>query len=418
MAKRVEGHVESVWVEFGRMAAENQAVNLGQGFPDFFPPSFVTESIKDVANSSNPFSYQYTRGYGNPRLVKAVAELYTKLMGRPVDLYKEILITCGAYESLFCAHQGLVNPGDEVIIIEPFFDCYEPMIKVCGGVPVAVPLRPTKNGKNGSVLTSEDWKLDVDELSSKFNKKTKAIIVNNPNNPLGKVFSLEELQMISELCIKHNVICISDEVYEWLVYKPKQHIRIATLPGMWDRTVTIGSAGKTFSVTGWKTGWSIGPQHLINAMCMIHQNSVYTCITPIQEAVANCFEHELKRMDTPQGYWNELPAELLPKRDMMAAFLAEVGMVPTIPEGGYFMLADISNIDFKEDPTSSEMRDSQFVKWLTKNKKLATIPTSVFYMDEHKHLAKNLVRFCFIKEDSTLEKAAGILREWKKSSSS
>lgn len=412
MTKRLAGTDNNVWVEFGRLAVENQALNLGQGFSDYFPPSYVTDALKQVAESSNPFMHQYTRSYGHPRLVKAIADTYSSVHGRKIDMNEEVLCTVGAYGSLFCAVQGLVNPGDEVIIIEPYFDCYEPMVTVAGGVPVFVALKPTKDA---DVISSSDWQLDPEELASKFNSKTKAIIVNNPNNPLGKIFTKAELEMIAGLCRKHDVIVIADEVYEWLVYKPNEHIRIATLPDMWDRTVTISSAGKTFSVTGWKLGWSIGPKHLIKALCTVHQNCNYTCPTIVQEAIALSFEKELPRMASPECYYNSLSEELRPKRDKMAKFLSEVGMRPTIPEGGYFMVADFSKLQVSIDEQSTESKDYQFVKWMCKNKKLASIPTSAFYTRPDKHLAENLVRFCFFKEDATLDKAADIMREWKKS---
>ncbi|XP_035212820.1 kynurenine--oxoglutarate transaminase 3-like isoform X1 [Stegodyphus dumicola] len=222
--------------------------------------------------------------------------------------------------------------------------------------------------------------------------------------------------MIAELCQKHDVIALMDEVYEWIVYKGNEHIRMATLPGMWERTLTVGSAGKTFSVTGWKIGWAYGPQHLIHPLQLLHQNCVYTCPTPIQEAVAIGFETEIALLGHPDGYWKELSEMLEKKRDKMAKFLSEVGMAPIMPEGGYFMIADFSALGSKVNIDTEEgTKDYKFVKWLSKTKKLQGIPPSAFYCNEDKHLAQNLIRFCFIKEDSTLEQAEKIINDLKKS---
>lgn len=180
----------------------------------------------------------------------------------------------------------------------------------------------------------------MNELKSLFNEKTKLIILNNPNNPLGKVFEQAELEAIADLCRKFNVVCVADEVYEWLIYKPYKHIRICTLPDMWERTITIGSAGKTFSMTGWKIGWAYGCEALMKNLQLVHQNCVYTCPTPIQEAIALGYEKELDQLDSPECYFNKLPLELESKRDYMAQFLVDAGMTPTIPQGGYFMIAD------------------------------------------------------------------------------
>ncbi|KAG8264253.1 Kynurenine--oxoglutarate transaminase 3 [Homalodisca vitripennis] len=266
-------------------------------------------------------------------------------------------------------------------------------------------------------MTSSDWVLDPEELESKFSSKTKAIIVNNPHNPVGKVFSLEELTFIADLCKKWDVLYISDEVYEHLIYKPFKHIRAATLPNMWERTITIGSAGKTFSVTGWKTGWAYGPAPLIRNLMVVHQNSVYAQPTPIQEAVAMGLELEMTRLGQPESYFQSLPRELEAKRDYMVALLKEVGMDPTVPQAGYFILADWTELGKKIDLSSEtdKYKDYKFTKWMSKNVKLQGIPPSAFYSGGDKHLAENFVRYCFIKKDENLQKAAQILRTWKQS---
>ncbi|XP_046985037.1 kynurenine aminotransferase isoform X1 [Schistocerca americana] len=413
LPSRYHGSEKSVWVEYIQLALEHKPLNLGQGFPDFAAPDYVTKALSDATLSDNVLLNQYTRGFGHPRLISALSKLYSKLIGRSIDAQSEILVTCGAYEALFASILGHTNPGDEVIIIEPYFDCYVPMVRAGGGVPRFIPLRPKK--AEGTV-SSSDWVLDEKELEGLFNSKTKAIILNTPNNPVGKVFNQRELELIAQLCKKWNVLCISDEVYEWLVYKPNKHIRIASLPGMWERTITIGSAGKTFSVTGWKIGWAYGPAPLMKNLQAVHQNSVYTCSTPLQEAVAKGFEIEIERMGSPECYFESLAAELVAKRDYMAKFLSEVGMNPTIPEGGYFMIADWSPLESKVNlnDETDKYKDYRFTKWMTKNVKLQGIPPSAFYSEEHKNLAENFVRYCFIKKDENLQKAHTILKNWKK----
>ena len=416
MADRLKGAVANVWVTYTELARTTGSVNLGQGFPDYPPPQYVVDSFRANSEPDKYMLNQYTRGYGHPRLVNAIANVYGRYHNRELDPLKEVLVTAGAYESLFCSFQGLVNPGDEVIIIEPFFDCYQPMTMVAGGTPVFIPLRPPAN--SSGELTSADWKLDPEELASKFNSKTKLIVLNNPNNPLGKVFKRDELQLIADLCIQHDVVCIADEVYEWMTFPGTEHIRIANLPNMWDRTISISSAGKTFSATGWKLGWSIGPEHLLKCLMAVHQNCVYTCCTPLQEAVAQGFEIELARIDNKnECYLNTLANdELLPKRDKMAEMLRGAGMTPIIPEGGYFMLADWSKLGVADDVIGgdpNDTRDARFVKWLTKEKKLAGIPPSAFYGPENKSLAKDLIRFCFFKKEETIDAAGTILRSLK-----
>uniref|UniRef100_A0A8D3CFF5 Kynurenine aminotransferase 1 n=1 Tax=Scophthalmus maximus TaxID=52904 RepID=A0A8D3CFF5_SCOMX len=373
-ARRTDGVDKNVWVEFTQLAAEYKVVNLGQGFPDFSPPPFIQEAFCKAV-SGGPTMHQYTRAFGHPPLVKSLAKFFSGIVGHEIDALEDILVTVGAYQALFCAFQALVDEGDEVIIVEPFFDCYQPMVAMAGGKAVYVPLRPS-----GAVLSSGDWVLSAEELASKITARTKAIVINTPNNPIGKVR-----------------------------YWP---LAVTSLPGMWERTVTVGSAGKTFSATGWKVGWAMGSGQVIKHMKTIHQNTVYHCATAAQEAVGHGFEREHKLFGSPESYFQQLPATLQQKRTKLAACLESVGLQPVMPEGGYFMIADISSVKVNlNDQSTDEADDFRFVKWLIKEKGLATIPVSAFYSPEHRKEFDNYIRFCFVK-DSTLDAAEEILRKW------
>ncbi|KAM4019632.1 kynurenine--oxoglutarate transaminase 1 isoform 2-T5 [Anomaloglossus baeobatrachus] len=412
-ARRLEGVDENIWVEFVSLADEYKTVNLGQGFPDFSPPSYVREAFSKAIKDEGTLLNQYTRAFGHPPLVKVLAQLFGPLFGKELNPSTNIMVSVGAYEALFCSFQALVDEGDEVIIIEPFFDSYEPMTLMAGGQCVYIPLRP-RSSDDGKPPKSSDWRLDCTELEAKINKNTKMLVLNTPNNPLGKVFSGEELQEIANICVKYDLLCISDEVYEWLVYDGQQHIRIASLPGMWDRTITIGSAGKTFSATGWKVGWAFGPDCLLKHLRTVHQNSVYHCATGAQEAVAHGFQTELERLGKPDCYFVQLRDELQKKRDRLYRCLTEVGMKPTMSQGSYFMIADISHFKSEVPPPSDHNipYDNYFVRWMMKHKQLAAIPVTAFYSAAHKKQFENYIRFCFVKEDSTLEAAEKILQKW------
>ncbi|XP_065172658.1 kynurenine aminotransferase-like [Atheta coriaria] len=402
----------NIWLEMDEYTKYNP-INLGVGFADFAPPKHVTEGLAGVARSDNLLLHQYTKGFGHPRLVNILSKLYSKLINREINPDTEMLISQGAQQALYNIFNGMLDDDDEVIVIEPFFEPYEPMIRETGAKPIFIPLR--HNGSNtGGALTTNDFLLDKKELESKFNSKTKAILLNTPNNPLGKVFNMEEMQMIADLCKNGPTLPIADEVYEWLVYKPYQHIRMATLPGMWERTITVGSAGKTFNITGWRTGWAYGPAGLMNNLKVVHQNCIYTHLTPIQEAIAMAFEKEFDLMinNPKQCFFYTLSEELFTKREFLMKAFADAGVNPIQPQGGYMIIADFrnqsTNIDLSKE--TGNYKDIRLTKWLARNG-LMGFPASAFYSTENKLVAENLIRFCFIKRDEKLCAAARVLHD-------
>ncbi len=399
-AHRVRSFGVTVFAEFSAMALQYNAVNLGQGFPNFPAPDFVKEAAQTaIATDLN----QYARSAGHPRLVKALADVYGPLFGRELNPMTEIVVTVGATEGIFATIQAIVEPGDEVILIEPFYDSYPASVIMAGGTPVYVPLRPKPNAQS-----SADWLLDMDELEAAFTERTRLLIINTPQNPVGKVLSRTELEKIAALVQKHNVLVLSDEVYEWMVYpdpnRTVEHTRIATLPGMWERTITLGSAGKTFSVTGWKIGWAIASQPIAQAIFAGHQWIPFAVSTPMQEAVAVALEQVAER-----NYFQWLSQMYQQKRDRLLSVLSSVGLQPTCPDGSYFIIVQTGHLDVPLEP--GYRRDFSVCRWFTREVGVAAIPPSPFYSAPHQYLTDNLARFCFCKTDEMLDEAARRLRK-------
>lgn len=399
VAQRVRTFGTTVFAEFTALANATGAVNLGQGFPNFPAPDFVKEAAQAaIAADLN----QYARSAGHPRLVNALAQVYSPLFGRTLDPMQEIVVTVGATEGIFATVQALVNPGDEVILIEPFYDSYPAAVIMAGGTPVYVPLRGPADSRSAA-----EWVLDLDELAAAVTPRTKLIMLNTPLNPLGKVYSRAELEALAAFVQERNLTVLSDEVYEWMVYPPAGHVRIASLPSMWERTVTLGSAGKTFSVTGWKIGWAIAPPRLAHAVLMAHQWIPFAVSTPMQEAVAVALEEAGTRK-----YFAWLGAMYQAKRDRLLAVLDDVGLAPIVPDGSYFIIVDTSSLAVPVP--AGTRRDVAVCRWLTGEVGVAAIPPSPFYSGPHQHLTDQMARFTFCKTDDMLEEAARRLKKIKR----
>jgi N-succinyldiaminopimelate aminotransferase len=379
-SNRVAPFGTTIFTEINQLAQQYQAVNLGQGRPDFDGPSEAIEAaIRALqGNTAN----QYAPGPGHMGLREGIARHAGVFYNLNIDPISGVVVTAGATQGVFSAIMGLVDPGDEVIIIEPYFDSYVPGVVMASAKPVFVPMHPP------------NWTFVEDELRSAFNKNTKAIILNTPNNPTGRVYTREELQLIADLCIEHDVIVISDEVYEHLIYEGHQHIAIASLDGMFERTVTVGSAGKTFGMTGWKIGWVYGHPELMTGVWRAHQYIVFATNHPAQEAVAHAFT-------LGNTYYEEYQELYTHKRDLVMQVIDAAGMSAIQPEGTYFVMGDFSQI--------FDGNDVEFCKHLIEQVGVASIPPSAFFSDDHKYLAENHIRFAFCKSDETLEKAAELM---------
>ncbi len=377
-AARVRGFGTSIFSEMTRLATEHNAVNLSQGFPDFPGPDWVKQAAVEAIGAD---MNQYAPSPGLPRLRQAIAAKIRRHYGLDYNPDSEVTVVTGATEGGYATVSALVQPGDEVIIFQPFYDAYPPNVLMAGGVPRYV------------TLHAPDWHYDAAELEATFSPRTKAIIVNTPHNPTGKVYSRAELEHIAALCQQYDALAITDEVYEHLLFDGQQHISLASLPGMRERTVTLNSTGKTFSMTGWKIGYITTTPELTEAIRRTHQFITFCTATPFQVAMAAGIE-QAEQSD----YYAQYVATYTAKLEKMMAGLREAGLTPMRPQGTFFVMADTSEFGFEDDVA--------FARYLTTQVGVACIPPSAFYAAGQKDEARHLARFCFAKTDPTLDEAA------------
>jgi len=376
IADRLVPFGTTIFAEMTALAQEHGAINLAQGFPDFEgPPEIVEAAVRALRSGDN----QYARSRGHPELVRAIAESYGRNYGMEYDPMEEVVVFSGATEGITASLLGLLNPGDEVILFEPFYDSYPPGLALSGAVPRFLTLR------------APDFAFDMDALQALVNRRTRMIVLNTPMNPTGKVFTRQELEVIAALCLEYDLLALTDEVYEHLVFDGARHIPLACLPGMRERTLTLSSAGKTYSFTGWKIGWGTGPKALVDGAQAAHQFLTYSVPTPLQRAVAYALEN------FTTDYIARYQAEYTARRDFLVSVLRDVGFRLAAPQGTYFVLADFRDI-FDGD-------DRAFAYWLTKEHRVAAIPPSAFYARDVEE-GRRLARFAFCKRMETLEAAA------------
>jgi len=372
-ADRLQNLQESVIRSITRYAFDKGAILLAQGFPDFEPPQEVLAAAEKAMRSGRN---QYGMTWGQPSLRKAIAEKSRRFYGQEVDPDKHVTVTCGVTEAVIAALLGIVNPGDKVVVLEPAHENYHAGIAFAGGIPIWVPLRPPH------------YRLDPEELTRAFQQKPKAVLFNSPHNPSGRVFTEQELSLIRDLCVKYDVVAITDEIYEHLVFDGLRHIPIATYPGMQDRTITICGLGKTFAVTGWRVGYSIASAELTDALRKVHDFTTVCAPTPLQEAMATV-------IGLPDAYYQWLQTFYASRRSRMLGILDKHGFKYAVPEGAYYVMADFRHLGRGDD-------DMAFAYWLIDEVGVATVPGSSFYASDP-GLGRGLVRFAFPKKDETFD---------------
>eukprot|EP00842_Homolaphlyctis_polyrhiza_P004696 jgi/Hompol1/5227/HPOL_004309-RA len=394
----------SLFAEYTALAIKHNAVNLGQGFPTLPVADFISQQATAIVSQSG-LVHQYARSEGLPKLVQVLASFFGPKIGRTINPMTEIITTVGASEAstaIYSTIQAFINPGDEVILMQPFYDSYPASITLAGGTPVVVSLVPSPPS-NGSAVRSSDWRLDFDKLRAAITPRTKMLMINNPHNPIGKVFTREELEAIAQIARDHDLLVIADEVYETLVFSDScaPFIKFASLPGMYERTITVGSIGKVFGITGWKIGWVIAPAEITRAIWLVHQFIPFCVTAPLQHAVAESLTIAINN-----GYFDATAAVYQQHRDLLFEGLEEVGLSPMQADGGYFLIADAGRIqqqlDIQED----------FSKFLTKEVGVTSIPVSAFYHGDDQASVSHLVRFAFCKDRDTIVAALDRLRNY------
>jgi len=381
LSLKAEQFTESVIREMTRLALQHGAVNLSQGFPDFPAPAEIKRAAQEaIAADVN----QYAVTWGTKPLRDAIAEKFQRTQGVSVDPKREITVCCGATEAMIASLMAIINPGDEVVVFEPFYENYGPDAILSGATPRFVRLQPP------------DWTFDPKDLAAAFNSSTKAIILNTPNNPTGKVFTRAELECIRDLCVRWDTFSISDEIYEHMLYDGAEHISIASLEGMRERAITINALSKTYSVTGWRVGWAIAPPEVTSAIRKVHDFLTVGAAAPLQAAGAVALRF-------PQSYYDTMAREYAERRERMLNMLSKAGFRCSRPKGAYYIMTDISAFGFPDDVS--------FAKHLVKDIGVAGVPGSSFYRNPAD--GRSQLRFTFCKTEKTMQLAAERLAKLK-----
>jgi len=386
ISKRVQGFTESVIREMTRINNQHNGINLAQGMPNFPPPKEIIEAAHRAIDGD---FHQYAITWGTPRLRQAIADKYRKFYGMEVDPDRNVTVCCGSTETMLATLMAVLNPGDEVIIFEPFYENYGPGCIMSQAEPVYVPLEPP------------DFSFDADRLRRAVSPRTRAIIVNSPNNPSGKVFSRAELQIIADVCLEHDLLAITDEIYEHILYDGVTHIPIATLPGMADRTITISGISKSYSVTGWRIGYAVANAELSVGIRRAHDFITVGAPHPLQEAAVTA-------LNLPDSYYVYLRESYQARRDLLFGKVEEAGFKVFNPKGAYYILTDVAHWL----PEYGCADDHEFAMFLVKEIGVATVPGSSFYST--KDLGRTKIRFCFPKTNDMLIEAGRRLQKLRR----